>query len=126
MKDEFVHLVERTIPEALEIKIGTSDTQDISFIIITTVKRMDVSHRVHTNAAKYFDNLRALIYKAEKPDAPRHSVPFNGISYIILPPIPTDRKEYFNVFESTLNRNHYEFVLPAQINFTADRAYEHV
>jgi hypothetical protein len=84
---------------------------------------MDVSLRVFTNNEKALDNLKAVVYSA--PDNPLHSTPFNGISYIILPPIPKDHTDYFISFESTLNKFQYTYSLPQDLHFPANQAYAH-
>ena len=105
--------------------MSTEDIQNVSFVIITPVKRMDVTLRCRTKNSKNLDSLKAVIYSTKSPDTPIHVVPFNGISYIILPPIPKDMSDYFITFESTLSRTHYEYTLPNPINFTAGQAYAH-
>jgi len=86
---------------------------------------MDVSLRVHTNNEKSLDHLKAVVYSSRSPDVPLHVVPFNGISYIILPPIPKDGTEYIISFDANLNKYQYNYRLPSEINFTADSAYAH-
>lgn len=86
---------------------------------------MDISIRVYTNLPKSLDSLRAVVYSATNPDNPIHSVSFNGVSYVILPPIPKDNKDYIIAFESSLTKDYYDYVLPEPINFKANRAYEH-
>jgi hypothetical protein len=107
--------------------MGNEDAENVSFVIITPVKRMDVTLRCHTKNPKNLDTLKAVVYSAKSPDSPLHVVPFNGISYIILPPIPIsgEGSEFFITFESTLSPTHYEYKLPSQINFTASGAYAH-
>jgi len=125
MKDDFALRVERTIPESFDVKIGSEEVHNMTFAIIQPVKRMDVSLRVRTKNIRNLESLRAMVYSAKSPDSPLHSVPFNGVSYIILPPIPKDSWEYLIVFESSLSRSSYEYTLPADINFTAKEAYAH-
>lgn len=86
---------------------------------------MDVSLRCYTNNDKSLDNLKAVIYSAKDPDKAIHVVPFNGISYIILPPLPKDGSEYIIGFEANINKFQYQYRLPPQINFTAESAYAH-
>lgn len=86
---------------------------------------MDVSIRCYTNNEKSLDHLKAVIYSAKDPDKPLHTVPFNGISYIILPPLAKDGSEYIIGFEANINKFQYQYRLPPQINFTAESAYAH-
>lgn len=106
-------------------QIGTEDIHNVSFVVIRPVRRMDVSLRVHTNNEKSLDHLKAIVYSSRAQDVPLHIVPFNGISYIILPPIPKDGTEYVIAFDANLNKYQYNYKLPAEINFTADSAYAH-
>jgi len=117
--------VERTIPSVLDVNVGVEDIHNISFVVITPVRRMDVSLRCFTNNDKSLDHLKAVVSSSSNPEQVLHSTPFNGISYIILPPIPKDEEEYSITFESSLNRYQYNFKLPSEISFTADRAYAH-
>lgn len=96
-----------------------------TFIILTPVRRMDVSLRVHTNNEKSLDTLKASVYSVSSPDMPIHTTPFAGTSYIILPPIPKDGSDYVVTFESTLNKFQYTYTLPQDIAFPADTAYAH-
>src|SRR5437016_1080585 len=105
--------------------MGNEDVHNISFVVISPVKRMDVTLRCNTKNQKSLDSLKAILYSAKSPDSPLHVVPFNGVSYIILPPIPKDSSDYFITFETTLSRIHYEYSLPSQINFAAKQAYAH-
>jgi len=105
--------------------MGAEDVHNVSFVVITPVRRMDVSLRVITNNEKSLDHLKAVVYSSRTPDSPLHVVPFNGVSYVILPPIPKDGNEYTVSFEATLNKHQYNYRLPAEINFNADSAYAH-
>ncbi|CAL8114222.1 unnamed protein product [Orchesella dallaii] len=124
-REDFTQMVERTVPDKLDIKIGSEDVFNVSFVVITPVKRMDVSLRCYTNNEKSLDHLKAVIYSAKDPDKALHVVPFNGISYIILPPLLKDGSEYIIGFEANLNKFQYQYRLPPQINFTTESAYAH-
>jgi len=124
-KDEFSQKVERTIPTTLDVKMGTGDMWNVSFLVIPPVKRLDLSLRCYTNNAKSLDTLKAVVYSTRSPDTPLHSSLFNGVSYIVLPPIPKDDADYFITFESNLNRFQYNYKLPPDINFTSNLAYAH-
>jgi len=98
----------------------------VTFVIIQPVKRMDISLRVRTKNVRNLESLRALIYSTKSSsDSPLFSIPFNGVPYIILPPIPKDSASYYIIFESSLSRSNFEYDLPPQINFTANEAYAH-
>ncbi len=109
----------------MEVKIGNEDIGNVSFFVITPVRRMDVSLRIHTNKEKSVEGLKAVVYSAKNLEVPIHSTPFNGISYLILPPIPKDDGEYIIQFESSLNKYQYTFTLPKDITFNANSAYAH-
>jgi hypothetical protein len=105
--------------------MGAEDIQNVSFVVITPVRRMDISLRVHTNNEKSLDHLKAIVFSSRAPDSPLHVVPFNGISYIILPPIPKDGSEYTVTFDANLNKHQYSYKVPSEISFYADSAYAH-
>lgn len=91
-------------------------------MVLSPVRRLDVSLRVSTNNEKALDSLKAIILDAEGDTL--HVSPFNGQSYIILPPIPLG-ESYTVKFESSLNKYQYSYELPSEIKITKSKPYAH-
>jgi len=118
-------LLERTMPNEINVAMENSDMHNLTFISLRKIKEMDVSGYVKTSV-DHVTSLKVKLCLEDNEESPFHTISLGQVPLFFFPAIPIDDRKYVVILESSLPRHRFDYSESMRASFVADRPFKHV